>query len=208
MLEGIVEIAAGSAWTYAIIAGIVAFDGFFPVVPGETVVVTGGVLAAQGDLSLGLVVLAAFAGAMAGDNVSHLLGARVGDPACSRLFRGPRARRRLEWVTDQLAEHGRVILVVARFIPGGRTATTFSWGALHCGWRRFLSADAVGAGVWALFAAALGRLGGGAFADSTWKALFVALAIAAVIGGAAEMLRRRPAHRPPTRRVAGCRPRL
>lgn len=208
MLEDIVVIAAGSAWTYAVIAGIVAFDGFFPVVPGETAVVTGGVLAAQGDLSLALVVFAAFAGAIVGDNVSYLLGARVGDPACSRLFRGARARRRLEWVADQLAEHGRVILVVARFVPGGRTATTLSWGALHCGWRRFLSADAVGAGLWALFAAALGRLGGGAFADSAWKALLAALIVATVIGAAAEVLRRGPAHRPPTRRVAGCRPPL
>lgn len=207
MFEDIVVIAAGSAWTYAVIAGIVALDGFFPVVPGETAVVTGGCWLLRATCPSPW-CCSPRSPARLSATTCRTCSARVGDPACSRLFRGARARRRLEWVADQLAEHGRVILVVPRFIPGGRTATTLSWGALHCGWRRFLSADAVGAGLWALFAAALGSLGGAAFADSAWKALLAALAVATVIGAAAEVLRRRPAHRPPMRRVADCRPPL
>ena len=56
--------------SYLIIAAIVALDGFLPIFPGETAVISGGILAAQGDLVLPLVVAAAFAGAVVGDNVS------------------------------------------------------------------------------------------------------------------------------------------
>ncbi len=52
------DLVTASAITYLVIVGFVWLDAWFPVVPGETLVLTGAVLAAQGKLSLWLVVLA------------------------------------------------------------------------------------------------------------------------------------------------------
>lgn len=195
MFDGIEQLLTGAPWAYAIIAAIVALDAVFPVVPGETAVITGGVLAAQGDLSTALVATSAFAGVLIGDNASYLLGSTLGRRARSRLLRGRKARRRLEWAACLLRERGLTIILVARFIPGGRTTATFSSGALGLEWRRFLVADAVAAAVWSTYGALLGRLGGEAFSDSFWPALLVALAVAGLATLAGELYRRRRARR-------------
>lgn len=119
MLEGVVDAVSAAPWAYAVIAAIVALDAFFPIVPGETAVITGGLLAAQHELTLSIVLVAAFAGVLVGDNVSFLLGRVLGKRACRRLFRGTKDQRRLEWAARGIAERGRLVLLAARFIPGG-----------------------------------------------------------------------------------------
>jgi membrane-associated protein len=83
-----------------------------------------------------------------------------------------------------------VIIIVARFIPGGRTATTFSAGALEMPWRRFLTIDAVAAVLWATYIALLGYFGGEAFEQSLWKPILAAGLVAAAVTVGAELLRR------------------
>jgi membrane protein DedA with SNARE-associated domain len=46
-------------WSYAVIVGIAALDALVPVVPSETLAITGGVLAGLGKLHLGTVITAA-----------------------------------------------------------------------------------------------------------------------------------------------------
>ena len=73
-------------------------------------------------------ILAAALGAIVGDNISfgigHFLGARVE----RRFFSGEKAQKRLKWAQKTLEERGGYLIVVARFIPGGRTVTTFTAG--------------------------------------------------------------------------------
>ena len=191
MLEALLESVSAAPWAYAAIAVIVALDAFLPVVPGETAVITGGVLAAQHELSLPLVVVAAFAGALAGDHVSFGIGRVLGQRACRRLFGGAKGQRRLSWAAGWIAERGRIVLLAARFVPGGRTAVTFAWGALPLGWRSFVVADAIAAAAWSIYAAGLGHLGGQAFADSFWPALLAALAATALLTAALGIFGRR-----------------
>jgi len=54
-----------------------------------------------------LVFAAAMAGALAGDNISYVLGDRLGPPVQQRLFRGEKAARKLEWARRQLQGAGR-----------------------------------------------------------------------------------------------------
>jgi membrane-associated protein len=190
LLDGLLQLVTSSPLTYLVVLAIVAVDAFFPVVPGETAVITAAILASSGELSVVLVLAAAFAGALGGDNVSYLLGRTLGSPAARLLFRGERSRHRLEWAREQLRVRGRGLIVAARFIPGGRTATTFAAGSLGMSWPRFLSAALVGAALWAVYATALGYVGGQQFRDSLWKPLLLALGVAALIGTATELLRR------------------
>jgi membrane-associated protein len=190
MLDSLTNVVSSSAWTYPIAAGMVAVDGFFPVVPGETVVITAAVAASDGDLIVWLVLTAAFVGAFAGDNVPYWLGTRLGRVAARRLFTGDRSKRMLGWARHQLRDRGRLVTFVARFLPGGRTASTFAAGTLDMAWRRFVVADLPAAATWAAYVTALGYLGGEAFKNSTWKPLAVSLAIAGAVGLMGELVRR------------------
>jgi membrane-associated protein len=180
----------GEIWTYPAIVAAVAFDSLLPVAPGETVMITAGILAASGDLTLLLVVGAGMAGSILGDNLSYGLGASLGRRAERRFFSSPKSRQRVEWAREQLRRRGALIIVVARFIPGGRTATTFSAGALEMPWRRFLAIDVLAAAVWATYIALLGYFGGETFERSLWKPILAASLIAAAVTVGAEVVRR------------------
>lgn len=179
-----------SVWTYPAIVTAVALDSILPVAPGETIVVSAGIFAADGELSLALVFGAGLLGGVIGDNASFGLGATLGRRAERRLFRSRKARARVEWARDQIERRGAPIIIAARFIPGGRTATTFSAGTLEMSWRRFLAIDLVASALWAAYATLLGYFGGSAFADSLWKPLLVAAVVAVLVATASELLRR------------------
>ena len=83
-------VADAPGWAYAIIFVLALLDAIVPVVPSETSVITAGVVAASGDLSVPLIVAAAAAGAFAGDNTAYLLGRRFGRRIEARFFRGER----------------------------------------------------------------------------------------------------------------------
>lgn len=180
----------GEVWTYPAIVAAVAFDSLLPIAPGETVMITAGVLAANGDLSPVLVACAGTVGGCLGDNASYGVGATLGRRAERRFFSSERAHEQLEWARHQLQERGAVIIVVARFVPGGRTATTFSAGVLAMPWRRFLAIDVLAASLWATYMTLLGYFGGSAFEESLWKPILAAGLVAAAVAGGAELVRR------------------
>jgi membrane-associated protein len=177
-------------WSYAVIFGIAALDALLPVVPSETLAITGGVLAGLGHLHLGTVVAAAAVGAFIGDSSAYLLGRAVGRPARARLFHGRRARRALAWAEKQLDERGASLILIARFVPGGRTATTFTAGMVHFPALVFFPVAAVAAVVWAGYAVLLGYYGGRAFQEQPFLALGVALGIAFAVVALVELARR------------------
>lgn len=195
MLHSLTNAISASGWAYPAIIAIAFLDAFFPVVPSETAVITAGVLASQGALSIELVLVCAAAGAIAGDNFTYLLGLLFGEKLSGGLFRRRRGREALEWATRMLDERGTTLILVARFIPGGRTATMFTSGVTEYPWRRFLVLTAIAGCLWALYAALLGYLGGKSFENDTWKALLLALGIAGVVTLAIEGARRLRAHR-------------
>lgn len=167
-----------------------AIDVLLPLVPAETIVIAASVLAAQGELLVALVVPAAILGAVLGDNLSYWLGRRVGKPTAKRLFRGEKGRRRLSWAETAVRSRGVALILVGRFVPGGRTATTFAAGALHMPYRRFLAADVAAATAWALYVSMLGYVGGASFEDNLWLPLAGALGLTLLVAAAAEAWRR------------------
>lgn len=180
-------VADASGWAYAIVFAFALLDALVPIVPSETAVITAGVVAASGDLSLGLIIPAAAAGAFIGDNTAYLIGRRFGSHATERFFSGEKARKRIGWAEDQLRERGGELIVVARFIPGGRTAVTLSAGGLGYPWRRFLVFDGLATLAWATYSALLGYYGGRTF-ESFWG-LVLALVTAFAIAGGIELVR-------------------
>ena len=179
---------SGAWWAYPLIFSVAAVDAFFPLVPSETVVVIGGNLASSGDLSLPLVILAAACGAVLGDNISYAIGHLLGERTVKRWFGSPKWRGRLEWAERALDQRGAYIIVIARFIPGGRVAVTFSSGYVQTfPWRRFIVYDLAAGITWATYATLLGYFGGKTFENHPWWGLLLALVGALSVGFAVEL---------------------
>jgi membrane protein DedA with SNARE-associated domain len=179
-----------SPWAYAIVLGIAALDAVFPAVPSESLAITAGVLAGIGKLHVAPAIAAAAVGAFIGDSTSYVLGRTLGRRVRGRLFRGERSQRALGWAQRTLDERGGYLIVVARFIPGGRTATTFTAGMVRFPAPRFLGFAAIAAVSWATYAVMLGYLGGRIFEEKPLLALAVALGIAFAITAVVEAVRR------------------
>jgi membrane-associated protein len=185
----VVDQISGSGWSYVLVFALAYLDALVPIVPSETAVITAGVLAGSGRMNLPAVVALAAAGAFSGDNTAYLIGRRYGDRAKKRFFSSEKARKRIGWAEGQLQERGGELIVVARFIPGGRTVVTLSAGVLRMPWRRFALFDAIAGLSWALYASLLGYFGGKAFEHQPWKGLLLALGIAFAVTGGIEVVR-------------------
>jgi membrane-associated protein len=179
-----------SAVTYPIVFAAAATDVLFPLIPSETIVITASVLAAQGELFIWLIVPLVAVGAFLGDNLCYLLGRKVGDPVADRLFKGEKGQARLKWAEAALRRRGAILIGVGRFIPGGRTATTFAAGTLEMPYRQFATADAFASVLWAFYVSMLGYLGGETFKDNLWLPLVTSLACAMAVGAGFEVWRR------------------
>jgi membrane-associated protein len=188
--DSVLELVSASPWTYAVILGIAALDAVLPLVPSETAVISAGVLAGAGDLQLGLVIAAGAAGAYAGDSSAYLIGRRADERLKRTLFRGDKGARREAWAEGMLERHGGPLIFGARFVPGGRTATTVSAGVLRMRWARFAAFAAAAALGWASYAALMGYIGGRAFEHNPLWGLLVGFGLAALTFLAVEVARR------------------
>jgi membrane-associated protein len=181
VFESLIDIVVASAWVYPLIAGVAALDAVFPLVPSEATVIAAAALAGTGDLVLSFVGVSGAAGAVIGDNLAYLLGRAGQGSVVRRLLRSPRWRSRMERGETLLRERSATVIVVSRFIPGGRTATMLSAGLLGLAWRRFLVFDLAAGVIWAAYASLIGLVGGKAFADEPLHALLLAFGLAAAL---------------------------
>jgi membrane-associated protein len=190
VFESIVDAVSGSDWSYLIVFTIAMLDAFFPIVPSETVAIAAGVIAGTGGLAVEVVILAAALGAIVGDNISFALGHFLGARVERRFFKGEKSQKRLQWARKTLEERGGYLIVVARFIPGGRTVTTFTAGFVETfPWRRFLFYDAIAGVIWGSYTVLLGYFGGKSFQEEPWKGLLLAFAIALAVTALIEIVR-------------------
>jgi membrane-associated protein len=178
VFQSLLHLIGDPPQAYLILFAVAAGDAVFPAFPSETAAITAGVLAAVGDLSVGLSIAAAAAGAFVGDNTSYCAGRYLGHPVRRRFFDGERGRKMLGWAEGQLQTRGGYVIVVARFVPGGRTAATFTAGLVRFSWWRFALFSALAGVLWATYAVVLGYFGGQVFEEHPWLGLVVALGIA------------------------------
>jgi membrane protein DedA with SNARE-associated domain len=189
VLDSLVDLISDAWWTYPFLFLFALLDAVIPIIPSETAVITASVAAATtGNLDIWLIVFVAAVGAVVGDNIGYEVGKRA-KPWVDRRFSGPKAHERLGWARRQLAERGVGLVIVARFIPGGRTAVTVTAGMTAMNHAKFFFATVISGVLWASYAAALGYYGGTRFEDSPTKALLLASGIALVVLGLTEGIR-------------------
>ena len=178
-------------WIYLIVFVVAAIDSFFPVVPSEALLITAGVFSAtDGEPVLWLLIVAGAAGAFTGDNISYFIGRWATGPVQRWADRGQRRRRSLDWAERNIERRGGLILIVARYIPGGRTATTLTMGVIKWSHPKFMAFDAIAATSWAIYGSMIGYLGGHAFEHDPFKGLLLGFGIAVSIAVVVEVVRR------------------
>lgn len=191
---------ASNWWFLGVIFIIAYLDSLIPIVPSETSVIVGGVAVGLGDAdySIWMVIVAGAVGAFLGDNTSYSLGRRFAPRFERRAARVPKFAAKLQWASRQIESRGGLLLITARFIPGGRTLLTLCSGITRQSRRWFVAWIAVAVVLWATYAALLGRLGGETFKDdhtkAFWFAFGLALGVTVLIEVVRHLLKRRHAN--------------
>jgi membrane-associated protein len=182
---------ASNWWFVGVIFLIALLDSVIPVVPSETTVIIGGVAVATGEAPYPLLVViaAGAAGAFIGDNMAYSIGHHWSDAFQRRAERKPKFNAKLTWARTQIKERGGLLLITARFIPGGRTALTLASGITvqPRGW--FVRWTFIAAIIWATYAAGLARLVGEPFKDDHTLAFWIAFGTALTINVIIEVVR-------------------
>jgi membrane-associated protein len=194
---------ATPAWAYLAIFGFLTVDAMVPVVPIQAIMITSGALTVYGNLSLPLVIAIGALGMFTGDSIAFVLGRTSGHvgghwlsgrlAALRRRF-APRndeaepseskTRRAAERFTRGLRKPGPLVLLLCRFVPGGRMAAGYHAGRSGYPIKLFVAYDGAAAVAWATYGGLVGHVGGTAVTQSAWR-LFAIAATAATIFGTA-----------------------
>jgi membrane-associated protein len=189
---------ATPVWAYLALFGFLTIDAMIPVVPVQAIMITTGALTVYGNLNLALVIAIGALGMFAGDSIAYVLGRSTGNVGRNRLGRlrarfAPKnedaetksgARKAAERFTRGLRRPGPLVLLLCRFVPGGRMAAGFHAGRSGYPIKLFALYDGAAAVSWAMYGGLVGHVGGTAITQSAWR-LFVIAAAAAVIFGTA-----------------------
>ena len=137
------------------------FFGFF--LPGDSLLLTAGLLASRGILNEFILVPGLFIAAVAGDQVGYWFGAKAGPLIFTRdnslLFR----RKNLLAAKAFYEKHGGKTITLARFLPFIRTFAPIVAGAAEINYRRFVMFNLIGGFLWAVCLTLLGFFLGRAF---------------------------------------------
>src|ERR687895_657192 len=175
-------------WAYPAVAGFElretgAFVGL--LVPGETAVVVGGVVAERGGVELVPLIGLVWLAAAAGDLISFLLGRRLGRPFLDRhgdrFGLGP---ERMAGADPFDNRHGGKAVLLGRFTGLIRAVSPFVAGASGLALRRFVLWSAAGALLWATTFTLVGYGFSESFAQSgeTAARIGAGAALAAALG--------------------------
>jgi membrane protein DedA with SNARE-associated domain len=136
---------------YLAVAGVVGLESMGLPLPGETILVLAAIYAATNpDMSIGLIIAAAAAGAIIGDNVGYWIGHRYGYPLLLRHGKKIGVSEPRIKVGQYLFKHyGGKVVFFGRFVALLRIMAAFLAGVNRMPWGRFMVANAVGGIVWA-----------------------------------------------------------
>ncbi len=120
--------------------------GFF--LPGDSLLITAGLVAATGALNIWWLNVLLIVAAIAGDSAGYAIGWRAGPRLFTReksLLFNP---RHVERTRQFYARHGAKTIVIARFVPIIRTFAPVVAGVGQMAYARFLTYNVVGGAGW------------------------------------------------------------
>jgi membrane protein DedA with SNARE-associated domain len=150
--------------------------------PGETALVTAGVLASRGHFEIEWVIVVAAAGAIVGDNVGYWIGRKGGRRLLDQWEWTRRIRDRLVPPAERFfARHGGKTIFIARFVAVLRVIGAWVAGISRMHWWKFLLWNAAGGICWAILVGLVAFYLGHAAADAIQRWGLIGGGIAAAI---------------------------
>src|SRR3954470_9739942 len=203
-MTDLLTMMATPAWAYLALFGFLTVDAMVPVVPIQAIMITSGALTVYGNLSLPLVIAVGALGMFTGDSIAFALGRSTGHVGRHWLG-GLRARfapkhdegqakeesktrRAAARFTRGLRRPGPLVLLLCRFVPGGRMAAGFYAGRSQYPAKLFVLYDGLAALSWATYGGLVGHVGGTAITQSAWRLFAIAAGAALVFGTAGWIL--------------------
>lgn len=152
------------------------FVGFF--LPGDSLLITAGLVAATGVLDLRWLIGLLGAAAIIGDQVGYAIGYRMGPV----LFTKPKSLlfnpKHLDRTREFYARHGAKTIVIARFVPVIRTFAPVVAGVGQMEYRRFVLYNVAGGLGWVISMTSAGYLLGRAIPNiGSYVHLVVAIVV-------------------------------
>jgi membrane protein DedA with SNARE-associated domain len=160
-----------------------AFVGLF--VPGEAALLLAGFLCHEGKLSLVLVILLAFAGAVVGDSIGYEIGRHGGDRLRDTRVGRWIGHQRWDKARHMLQHHGGRAVFLGRFVGMVRALVPAVAGDAHLEYRRFLLWNVLGAAAGSAATVLAGFAAGSAYTVvARWLGWGSVVIVAAVVAGA------------------------
>ena len=178
---------------YLAVVVIVGLESLGIPLPGETTLITAALYAGiSHQLNIEVVILAAIAGAIIGDNVGFLIGHWGGYRLLVRWGHVVRLdQTKVKLARLLFARYGGRVVFFGRFVSVLRAYAAFLAGTSRMPWRRFLVFNAAGGIVWAtLYGAAAYLLGSAVERASGTLAIIFGVLAAVVIMTAVILVRR------------------
>jgi len=152
-------VAQHGAWVYALLFVIVFIETglvIWPFLPGDSLLLVAGAIAAAGGMDIAAVMATLVAAALTGDNVNYTIGRWIGP----RVFHYEKSRwfnpAHLKRANAFYEKHGGKTIILARFIPIVRTYVPFVAGIGGMPYARYIGWCVVGALAWVLSLCSVG----------------------------------------------------
>jgi undecaprenyl-diphosphatase len=208
ILEGILRMPPALALALVFLLPALEASTFVGVVlPGEIGVVLGGVLANQGKLPLTAVLAAGILGAVIGDSVGYLVGARYGERILRKIPDRLLDDDKLSRAEDSVRRLGGKSVFVGRFTAALRALVPGLAGMSRLPYLRFLAWNIAGGVLWATGFVLLGYLAGSQYQRVERYANYAGIALLLIILGVVLYRRHRAHQRNPVRQPDDARPR-
>lgn len=149
---------------YVVIFLLIFGDAVVPILPGETVLNTASVMAADGRLELPAVILAGALGAIIGDSALYWI-ARKSAPRVEDKVAAIERNARVQTVLRILGDRAPLFIVFGRYVPGLRFFVNATMGLQKMPYKSFLLWSAIGGSVWAAYTCLLAYAVGSALDD-------------------------------------------
>jgi membrane-associated protein len=154
------------------------FFGFF--LPGDSLLLTAGLFAYKGELSLWVLMPLLFVAAVLGDNVGYWFGRKAGPPLFNReeslLFK----RKNLLAAKAFYEKHGGKTILLARFMPFIRTFAPIVAGAVEMDYRKFMTFNLLGGLLWAIGVTLAGYTLGSLFPPEVLDKYFLLIVVVVI----------------------------
>ncbi|MET3720591.1 MULTISPECIES: DedA family protein [unclassified Arthrobacter] len=174
------------SWGAAIyfwIIPLVLGDAIFPPIPSEMVVITGGALAADGRANIFLVAALSALASWLGDMVVFQLFKRRLSHVLDRWRWGAKVHHGIHRAIAKVGRSSTYGTIIgARFIPGGRLATSAAAGIADVSVSGFSFCAGLGAVLWASWLVGLGYFTGSATRLPFWASSLIGVGVGLLIG--------------------------